>query len=256
LLILSQVVLSMQLPFAVIPLIRFTSNKSLMGAFMNRPVVRELAWITAAVIVGLNANLVYKTLGGWTEEAGDNAVWIWVTVVPLVAGLVFLLIHVSFASLFAARRRAQRAEPAPALELSTPTYRRIGVAIDFGPPDNKVLSHAGMLARSCDADLTLFHIVEGAIGQEFGKEAFGEEARQDAERLNAIARRLEEGGMKVTTALGFGRVPVALVRLARENNVDVLVMGGHGHRGLKDLVFGASISEVRHQLSIPVLVVQ
>ena len=43
---------------------------------------------------------------------------------------------------------------------------------------------------------------------------------------------------------------------AAGKEVDLLVMGGHRHRGLKDLFFGASVSKVRHQLSIPVLVVQ
>src|SRR3970040_847177 len=58
LLILSQVILSLQLPFAVIPLIKFTSDKSLMGSFVNKTWVKLLAWISAAIIVSLNANLV------------------------------------------------------------------------------------------------------------------------------------------------------------------------------------------------------
>jgi manganese transport protein len=51
-------------------------------------------------------------------------------------------------------------------------------------------------------------------------------------------------------------VPKQLVKLSTENNIDLLIMGAHGHRGVKDLIFGASISEVRHALSIPVLVVK
>src|SRR4051794_36154206 len=59
LLILSQVVLSMQLPFAVIPLIHFTSDERRMGQFANKRWVRILSWITAGVIVALNIRLVY-----------------------------------------------------------------------------------------------------------------------------------------------------------------------------------------------------
>jgi len=62
LLILSQVVLSMQLPFAVIPLLQFTSDKSKMGEFANKLWVRVLAWISAIIIVGLNAKLVFVPL--------------------------------------------------------------------------------------------------------------------------------------------------------------------------------------------------
>jgi manganese transport protein len=58
LLILSQVVLSLQLPFAVVPLVKFTSTRSKMGAFVNGPSLIGLAWGTAAVIIGLNLRLL------------------------------------------------------------------------------------------------------------------------------------------------------------------------------------------------------
>jgi manganese transport protein len=63
-------------------------------------------------------------------------------------------------------------------------------------------------------------------------------------------------GIEVIPALGYGRVPQQLIKLSQENGIDLLVMGGHRHRWLKDLIFGASISKVRHALAIPVLVVQ
>ena len=74
LLILSQVILSLQLPFAVIPLIQFTSNKEKMGKFVNKLWVQILAWVSAIIIVGLNAKLVVNTLSSWIEEAGDSAI--------------------------------------------------------------------------------------------------------------------------------------------------------------------------------------
>jgi manganese transport protein len=113
-----------------------------------------------------------------------------------------------------------------------------------------------MLAKHHGSVLYLFHVVEGVSGQIYGTKAYDDEARSDLEYLEVIAAQVRDSGVEVRAALGFGRVPLQIIRLARENNVDVLVMGGHGHRGLKDILFGASISEVRHQLSIPVLVVQ
>jgi manganese transport protein len=62
LLILSQVILSFQLPFAVVPLILFTSNRKLMGPFVNPRWLTSLAWGSAAVIIGLNAWLLYWIL--------------------------------------------------------------------------------------------------------------------------------------------------------------------------------------------------
>jgi manganese transport protein len=62
LLIFSQVVLSLQLPFAVIPLVRFTSDKTKMGRFVNPLWVTRLAWLVALIIILLNATMVYSFL--------------------------------------------------------------------------------------------------------------------------------------------------------------------------------------------------
>jgi manganese transport protein len=62
LLILSQVVLSFQLPFAIIPLVQFTSDRSKMGEFTNRPWVTALAWVTGAAVIALNGLLLYLIL--------------------------------------------------------------------------------------------------------------------------------------------------------------------------------------------------
>jgi manganese transport protein len=61
LLILSQVVLSFQLPFAVIPLIQFTANRAKMGEFSNSRVTSVIAWIVAIAILFFNAELLWLT---------------------------------------------------------------------------------------------------------------------------------------------------------------------------------------------------
>ncbi len=65
LLVFSQVVLSLQLSFAVIPLVMFTSNRRLMGEFVNPPWLKAIAWIVAIVIAGLNIWLLLQTFLSW-----------------------------------------------------------------------------------------------------------------------------------------------------------------------------------------------
>jgi manganese transport protein len=65
LLVLSQVILSLQLSFAVFPLVMFTSNKLKMGEFVNGLTVKCLAWFIAVVIAALNAWLLIQTFKGW-----------------------------------------------------------------------------------------------------------------------------------------------------------------------------------------------
>jgi manganese transport protein len=57
-------------------------------------------------------------------------------------------------------------------------------------------------------------------------------------------------------AIGYGDMPNGLVRLVRSEGVDLLVVGGHGHKRLADLIHGDTIQSVRHGLAIPILAVR
>ena len=142
------------------------------------------------------------------------------------------------------------------LEFTSHPFTSIGVALDLSGMDSKVLSQAKTLAQQNGARLVLMHIVEGVGGQLFGKNAYDDEARDDRKHLENHADQLRITGLEVQAVLGFGRIPMEIVRIANEQKIDLLVMGGHGHRGVKDIIFGTSISKVRHELRIPVLVVQ
>ena len=101
LLVLSQVVLSLQLPFAMVPLIRFTNDARLMGRFATARGWRSLAAVVAVAIAGLNLWLVWQALGPGGEMAAARPFWrglgvviglacagllVWITVVPLRHG--------------------------------------------------------------------------------------------------------------------------------------------------------------------------
>jgi manganese transport protein len=265
LLILSQVVLSLQLPFAILPLIHFTSDKRLMGEFANKHLVQVLAWVSAAIIVGLNAKLVFDK----ATEFVQSSPHLGVKIVAVLGAILWggLLLYVAGKPIVdkrlkqTARERRHKAvftmlPDGGNLELDEPAFKRIGVSIAFSENDRAVLSHATQLARQHNAELCLFHVVEGVGGLVYGNDAFDTEAREDTLYLERVAAALCEQGLKATPHLGFGDVPKAIVGLAKENKIDLLVMGGHGHRGIGDIFFGATISPVRHELSIPMVIVR
>ncbi len=265
LLILSQVILSLQLPFAVIPLIHFTSDRSTMGEFANNKPTKFLAWIVAIIIVCLNAKLIIDQIHDWVVSVSDPRL-IYGTVVPICVALLILLLYVSIKPFV----HLPPKETIPAwkklshfiradedrLDLETPSYKKIGVALAFTDDDRKVLSHALPLARQHDAVLCLFHVVEGAGGSIYGPETYDAEAREDEAYLNKLAVALGHRGVEVEMFLGYGSVPGELIRLSEEQKIDALVMGGHGHRGISDIVFGSTVAPVRHRLNIPVLIVR
>jgi manganese transport protein len=225
-----------------------------MGTFANKPWVKTFAWIAAAMIVVLNARLVVSTLSNWISNAGDMAIILWCTVIPLIVGIFILLFYISIPTSW---RRRKPTMPSEIEQLIVPPrFANIGVALDLGAMDPKVLSHAQSLALQNGARLVLLHIVEGVGGQIFGREADDDEARDDREHLEKHAEQLRNTGLEVQAVLGFGRVPKEIIRISKEQKIDLLIMGGHGHRGMKDILFGTSISKVRHGLKIPVLVIQ
>jgi manganese transport protein len=99
-------------------------------------------------------------------------------------------------------------------------------------------------------------VVEGVGGAVFGSDAYDKEAREDEEYLKKLGHSLVHKGVDVEYFLGFGNVTKELVRLAQLEKIEVLFMAGHGHRGISDLLFGSTISPVRHGVDIPVVIVR
>lgn len=263
LLIISQVVLSLQLPFAIIPLIHFTSDKKNMGSFANKIWVKALAWISAIIIVGLNINLVIETVGSWIGSAENPALVVLLTV-PFACAIGILLLYVTFKPMLKAGRATSTHTWQTVIEKirvkmredAQMNYRMIAAAIAHDSTDVAVLHNAVSLAQKSNASLVLLHVVEGAVGSMYGRSTYDAETRSDEEYLDAVKNELQSMVKHVHASIGYGSVPKEIVRLVKENNCDLLIMGGHGHRGIKDVIFGATISPVRHELSIPVLIVR
>lgn len=264
LLILSQVILSLQLSFAIIPLIRFTNSKERMGEFANKVWVKILSWTITAIILSLNVWLVIDSFRKWISSS-DNPTAVYVFAFFLAIVLLVLLWYVCFRPLgnvadikSTVKEHIGKyfGKDEPDLTLELPVYKKIGVAIDLSESDKNVLSHAISLAVHHKAELLIFHIVEGASGIVLGEQAYGEEAREDAEYLEKIAALLLESNLKATSILGYGSVPKEIIRLSKSNEIDILVMGAHGHRGFFDFFYGTTISPVRHSLKIPIVIIR
>ncbi|MBM3725950.1 MAG: Mn(2+) uptake NRAMP transporter MntH [Acidobacteria bacterium] len=261
LLILSQVILSLQLPFAIIPLIQFTSDKARMGPFASPAWVRALAWLAAVIIVGLNLRLVWGILSGWLTEAGD---WRWLIagiVIPLALLILGLLAWVALAPILPGRtRRSERAVEMPALEpaaLPVPSYRAILVPLDHSDRDRVAIAHAAAIARSHGARIHLLHVEEGVTSQLYGPLSSTAEVEAGARYIESIAAHLRASQIAVEPVVCHAKDPAAeIVAEAQRVQADLVVMGAHGHTGIKDLLLGNTINRVRHELTVPVLVVR
>ena len=262
LLILSQVILSMQLPFAVIPLIHFTSSRERMGAFANKTWLRMLAWAAAVVIVGLNVWLMARSVGEWISAAGQWRGWLEFGLALVLTGLVILLFWVIFQPVLPRWIRRWGRAPielpqAVAANLPVPLYQKILVPLDHTVRDREAIAHASALAKQHHAKLYLLHVEEGVTSQVYGPLSSTAEVEAGREYLAEIIRALEGQQIPVEAVVRHSRTPKdAIVRYAEELKPDLVVMGAHGHKGLKDIIFGTTINAVRHKLKAPLLVVR
>lgn len=256
LLILSQVILSMQLGFAIIPLIHFVSDKHTMGAFVIKPWVQIMAWLITVVLVYLNIRMIFGQATAYFAES-TNVFW---KGAILLGGLIFLILLVcSLVYPLIKRKRIREVamhgnKEISLVNLQTPSYQRIAVALDFSDRDTQLIGHAISQSKE-GTKLILIHIVESVPAEMLEGESDDLETRSDQQKLDAYVALLEQQGKKAESHLGYRRRNKEIVRIVKATNADLLVIGAHGHRGFKDWLYGATIDSVRHQLKIPVLII-
>lgn len=256
LLVISQIVLSLQLGFAVIPLIHFVSDKTTMGEFVISPVTKFAAWVVAAILVFLNGRLVLEQLTSF-YAANIAVIWKFLMVIP-IGWIVWLFFVMTFLPILKKRKARKKAslhgDPIIISDLKDIHRKCIAIALDFSAADRLLIENA-VSQKSEPTKLVLIHVVESASAGYFGSSSDDEETRADRLRLEHYQTQLTSKGLDVEIALGFGNRVKEIVRLTNEHKADLLVMGAHRHAGLKDYLFGETIEGVRHALSIPVLVV-
>jgi manganese transport protein len=267
LLIFSQVVLSVQLAYAVIPLITFTSDRKKMGEFVSPRWVVALAGLTAVAIVALNAKLVMDSVGTWRATAGPAAWWVWALVVPLAGALGLILLYCILEP-FVERLRPVVRHIEPALPTGewpifakrvvaeNVPYKKVALALELGAADQAVIDHVRTMALPADAEVLLLHVAESAASRYLGPESSDKESREDQAALELLAAGLRARGLKTSMLLGHGEVKSELARMVNQAGVDLLITGAHGHRWLGDLFFGATVSTLRHMVRCPVLSVR
>jgi manganese transport protein len=271
LLVLSQVVLSLQLSFAVIPLVTFTSQRSRMGEFVNPIWVAALASLVTMLIVGLNAKLVLDFLVAWHAEA-HGAWWLSFLVMPAITAVALLLVVIASVPLLRRLRLlplpvylpAGPAVPVVGAGVARPARRavatrgprRVAVALELGSADEAVLEHVAGMPLPADAEVVLMHVAESAASRYLGTESSDEETREDLATLERLAAELRAVGFPTRVLLGNGDVKSELTRMVRETGADLLITGSHGHRLLGDLFLGATTSGLRHRVSCPVLTIR
>jgi manganese transport protein len=256
LLVLSQVILSVQLGFAIIPLIHFVSDKETMGEFVIKWPIKVLAWLVAAILVSLNVKMVINEI----DDAFQSQIGVGWLFVIMLASIFFvaLFLLMTFLPLIKKQKKTEmarmHANAAVLQKFTIPEVNCIAVALDFSKNDENLIANA-LSQGNRNTKFLLLHIVESPSASAFGEVSDDYETRKDKQHLQSYVEQLQIKGFNVEGKLGYKNRTREIVRIVKEANADMLVMGAHFHTGFMDYLYGETVDKVRHRLRIPVLIV-
>ena len=140
----------------------------------------------------------------------------------------------------------------------SPMYSRILVPLENSPYDEAILQHVRGLARLTGASVVLIHVADGFAARNAKQLHLreSEEMRLDLEYLEKQTELLKAEGIDADSILAGGDPSKEIADAAEREKCDLIAMSTHGHRFVKDFLYGSVANEVRHITRIPVLLVR
>ncbi len=137
-------------------------------------------------------------------------------------------------------------------------YRRILVPLEHSPADETILAHVRALGKRLGCTIVFLHVADGWVARNIKELELreSEEMREDRAYLQDICDRFEADGYDVDAVLAAGDPAKEIAAAAEREDCDLIAMATHGHRLLEDLVKGSTATALRHQTTIPILMVR
>ena len=137
-------------------------------------------------------------------------------------------------------------------------YQRILVPLEHSDYDDAILSHVSELARLHRSSVVLIHVADGwaARNQQGLSLRESAEMRDDRGYIEARRDELEAAGISAEAVLAGGDPGTEIAAAAERERCDLVAMSTHGHKGVQDLLRGSVANEVRHRVTVPVLMVR
>src|SRR6266404_5441624 len=137
-------------------------------------------------------------------------------------------------------------------------YKRILVPLENGPADKVILTHVTSLAKLLGAEVLLLHVADGWAARNMEQLNLREsqEMKEDRAYLERMSQDLRQAGVEVDAVLAAGDPAKEIAAAAERERVDLIAMATHGHRLLEDVVKGSTATALRHQTTVPILMVR
>src|SRR5947209_20635822 len=134
-------------------------------------------------------------------------------------------------------------------------YQQILIPLENSSADETILAHIKPLARLTNARIHLVHVADGWVARNFNQLqlAESEEMKQDRLYLEERQRQLIDDGFFCGVVLALGEPSDEIIKLTREEDIDVIATTTHGHPFISDIMYGATDDEGRQAVDVLVL---
>jgi nucleotide-binding universal stress UspA family protein len=135
-------------------------------------------------------------------------------------------------------------------------YHTILLTLDGKGSDAAIIAHVKELAALAHSRVVLLHVADGWAARTYGADAVSPEIAEDTAYLAKVSGEFREAGIPVEAELAFGRPADEIVKWVEAKGCDLVAMGTHGHGFIGDLLLGSASRDVRHRISVPVLLLR
>jgi len=137
-------------------------------------------------------------------------------------------------------------------------YKRILVPLEHSEYDAAIIQHVRALAKFTGASVVLIHVADGFAARNVHQLNLreSEEMRVDRQYLDETCASLTADGIRSESLLAGGDPSKEITDAAAREGCDLIAMSTHGHRFIKDMIYGSVANEVRHLSRVPVLLVR
>jgi len=135
-------------------------------------------------------------------------------------------------------------------------YKTILVTLDGTPTDRAIIEHVKPLAKWADSRVVLLHVADGWAARTYGPDAISPEITEDTAYLKKVRAEFQAEGIPAEAELAYGEPGDEIIKWVESKGCDLVAMSTHGHGFLADLFLGSASRRVRHNVSVPVLLLR
>ena len=135
-------------------------------------------------------------------------------------------------------------------------YETILLTLDGTPTDRAIIGHIKSLATLARSRVVLLHVADGWAARTLGADAVSPEIAEDTAYLEKVRLEFADAGIPAQAELAYGEPSKEIIRWVQEKGCDLVAMSTHGHRFIGDIFLGSTSRQVRHSISVPVLLLR